>query len=350
MNEKHIHIVDDEEAGLRLDYVLGSLPALRSRSAASKLIDQGMVTVDGLNVSKKHLLSGGEVIEYETTEPVPMSFPIAEPIPLDIRFEDQWLLVISKQADLCCHPSPGHETGTLVNALVAHCGAANLGIMQGEDRPGLVHRLDKDTSGLMLAAKDNETQAALQAAIRAKDVDRRYLALVHGNIVPDSGLIDAPIARSRTVRIKMEISDRDNSRESTTTFKVLERFDAGRFDDGYTLLECRLHTGRTHQIRVHMDYIHHPCVGDQLYGFRRSKDEFELERQFLHSYYLDFEHPETGVHLRFLDPLPADLAQVLDALSDRSRGRTERGLEVFESLAGQRLDTDASTRYHRNDL
>ena len=350
MNEKHIHIVDEEHNGFRLDALLGSLPAFRSRSAASKLIDQGLVTVDGKPANKKHQVSEGEVIEYETSEPVPVSYPIAEPIPLDIRYEDEYLLVISKQADLCCHPSPGHETGTLVNALVAHCGAANLGILQGEDRPGLVHRLDKDTSGLMLAAKDNETQAALQAAIRDKVIDRRYLALVQGNIVPDSGLIDAPISRSRTVRTKMEISDRDGARESTTTFKVLERFEAGRFDDGYTLLECKLHTGRTHQIRVHMEYIQHPCVGDQLYGFRRSKDEFELERQFLHSFHLDFEHPYTREALHFLDPLPADLAAVLDALADRSRGRTARGQELFETLAGSRLDTQAATRYHHPDL
>ena len=193
-------------------------------------------------------------------------------------------------------------------------------------------RLDKDTTGLMLAAKTDEAQAALQDAIRIRSIDRRYLTLVHGNIAHDTGLVDAPIARAPKMRMRMEISDEVGARSSVTTFFVLERIDAERYDQGYTLLECKLYTGRTHQIRVHMAYIKHPCVGDQLYGARHEKADRGLTRQFLHSYSLDFEHPITGEHLHFIDSLPADLSDVYEGLSDRHHEQTQRGMNIQDVL------------------
>jgi len=259
--------------------------------------------------------------------------PVIEPerIPLDIRFEDDRILVISKQRGLVCHPSPGHPSHTLSHALVAHCGYENLGLLQGDDRPGIVHRLDMDTTGLMLAAKDDEAQGALQEAIRLRSVDRRYVTLVHGYIAPDTGLVDAPIARSTRDRLRMTVSE-DGGRQSVTTFSVLERFEAGRRDDGYTLLECKLFTGRTHQIRVHMNYIRHQVVGDPLYGRSGDAVNLGLDRQFLHSWRLVFTHPGTGQELEFIDPPTWELMEVLDGLKPSSMGRTARGEEVLTLL------------------
>lgn len=240
--------------------------------------------------------------------------------------------MLSKQRGLVCHPAPGHETHTLANALVEHCGPGHLGTLQGEDRPGIVHRLDMDTTGLMLAAKDDETQAALQDAIRLRSVDRRYLALVHGYIAPDTGLIDAPIARSSRDRLKMAVSDDPGARQSVTTFTVLERFEAGPRDEGYTLIECKLFTGRTHQIRVHMAYIHHPVVGDQLYGRAAQPADLGLDRQFLHSWSLRFAHPATGQAMEFEDPPTWELMEALESIGQTSMGRTPRGREVMERV------------------
>jgi 23S rRNA pseudouridine1911/1915/1917 synthase len=221
-----------------------------------------------------------------------------------------------------------------VHALLAH--ADDLGTMQGEERPGIVHRLDKDTSGLMMVAKSDRAQVALQEAIKVRSVDRRYLTLVHGWIAPDTGLIDAPLARDQRDRMRMSVSDRVDAKQSVTTFRVLERFDAGRHDDGFTLLECKLYTGRTHQIRVHMAYIKHPCVGDPVYGIGRLKADLDLERQFLHAYRLALDHPVSGEPLRFLDPPPEDLATRLAAIEDLSTGRTSAGDEVMALLANGR--------------
>ena len=229
-----------------------------------------------------------------------------------------------------------HEDGTLVNALIHHCGAGNLCSVQGEDdRLGIVHRLDRDTSGLMLAAKDDECGLALMEAIRARAVDRRYLALVHGVIAHDTGMVDAPIARSANERTRMAVRDVPSAREAVTTFRVLERFEHGAHDDGYTLVDCKLFTGRTHQIRVHMQYTKHPVVGDPVYDAHAPRDpeaQLGLERQFLHSFRLEFAHPATGEELSFLDGLPRDLCGALDAIAERSRGRTAAGDEVFALL------------------
>lgn len=324
------HVISDAEQGMRLDAVLGQLGFLPSRSAAARLIEEGFVTVDGAPAPKRYAVRSGERVEVEVPPREPSGL-VPEDIPLDIRYEDDDMIVLSKQPGLVVHPAHGHWSGTLVHALLAH--SEDLGMAQGEDRPGIVHRLDKDTSGLMMVAKSDEAQVALQEAIKVRSIDRRYLTLVHGWIAPDTGLIDAPIARDARDRTRMSISDRTEAKQSVTTFRVLERFDAGANDDGFTLLECKLYTGRTHQIRVHMAYIKHPCMGDQLYGPRRSKADLGLERQFLHAYRLELDHPITGERLFFIDPLPEDLASRLACVEDLSTGRTKAGREVADLLA-----------------
>lgn len=323
--ERQVHNVRADEAGMRLDVLLGQLDPLPSRAAAQRAIAEGRVRVNGEIVSKGYRPHAGDRIEVfldddESADLVP------EDIPLDIRFEDAHLIVLSKPAGLVVHPARGHATGTLVHALLAHTD--DLGTQAGEERPGIVHRLDKDTSGLMMVAKDDETQAALSDALKLRSVERRYVTLVHGYIAPDSGLIDAPLGRHPKDRVRMAVSDHGSAKQSVTTFRVLERFMAGVHDDGYTLVECKLYTGRTHQIRVHMQYIDHPVVGDPMYGRRRPKVDLGLDRQFLHAYRIAFEHPVTGERIDLLDPLPADLAGRLSNLGEYSMGRTEAGDEV----------------------
>jgi len=324
------HTVSAEESGERLDKLIADLGLAPSRSVAARLIAGGHVTVDGEPVAKSRSTRAADFIEIDMPPPE-QSDLIPEDIPLDVRFEDDHLIVLSKAAGMVVHPAHGHWSGTLVHALLAH--SEDLGGLQGDERPGIVHRLDKDTSGLMLVAKDDDTQRALQDEIRQRLVDRRYLALVHGVIVKDSGLIDAPIGRSKD-RLRMAITDAPSSRQAVTSFRVLERFEADYDDDGYTLVECKLQTGRTHQIRVHMEYIRHPVVGDPMYGRKRRGAELGLARQFLHSYRLSFTHPVTGETIELVDWLPHALAEALGAIADRSRGRTEAGREVF-ALAGR---------------
>lgn len=326
---------DSRDAGCRIDAVLAARGAYESRSAAAKACERGMVLANGKQVAKKYAVRSGDFIYYEIEERAPRVV-CGQDIPLDIRYEDEHLLVLSKQAGLVCHPSVDHYDGTLVNALINHCGYDHLCNVQGDDdRLGIVHRLDMDTSGLMLAAKTDEAGRALMESIQARSVDRHYLALVHGRIAHDTGMIDAPIARHATERLRMAIRDVDSARDALTTFQVLERFEAEKNDDGYTLIDCKLFTGRTHQIRVHMEYAHHPLVGDPLYTVHapRHRDaSLGLERQFLHSFHLGFDHPVTGEHLVFEDRLPVDLQAVLDALLPRSAGRTDAGKRLFTQL------------------
>ncbi len=324
------HTVSEDEAGERLDTLLAGLELVPSRAFAAKLIEREYVTVDGLPASKSDTAREGDFIEIELPLPEETDL-IPEEVPLDIRFEDEHLIVLSKPAGMVVHPAHGHWSGTLVHALLAH--TASLGSLQGEARPGIVHRLDKDTSGLMLVAKDDATQRALQDAIQQRLVDRRYLALAHGIVVPDTGFVDAPIGRAPKDRMKMAVSDASGSRQAVTSFRVLERFEADYEDDGYTLVECKLHTGRTHQVRVHLAYIRHPLVGDPLYGRKRRSAELGLERQFLHSYRLCFTHPITALPVDLIDPLPAELDSSLRGIAERSRGRTAAGEEVLEVLA-----------------
>ncbi|WP_417302947.1 RluA family pseudouridine synthase [Ellagibacter isourolithinifaciens] len=325
------------DAGERLDSLLAARACFASRSAAARAIESGNVFVNGANVVKKYAVAAGDVIVYQEEEEVEAGPVTGQPIDLDIRFEDDDLIVLSKQIGLVCHPSVDHADGTLVNALIYHCGADHLCNVQGEDdRLGIVHRLDRDTSGLMLAAKTDAAGYALMEDIRDRAVDRHYLVLVHGVIAPDTGMIDAPIARSANERTRMAVRDVPSARDAVTTFRVLERFEPRQHDDGYTLIDCKLFTGRTHQIRVHMQYAKHPLVGDPVYTANGPKDaraQLGLKRQFLHSFRIRFIHPETSEELEFADNLPRDLDEALRSLGDRSRGMTDAGWEVAALLA-----------------
>ena len=328
-------LVGPETDGMRLDAFLATGEGMPSRSACARLIEDGAVTINETPATSKSekVLLGDRVraLVEEPDAPVGPLRPNPE-IPLDIRFEDNHLIVLSKQLGLVCHPSPGHVDDTLANALVAHCGYEHLGMLQGEERPGIVHRLDMDTTGLMVAAKDDATQKALQDLIRMRVLDRRYVTLVHGYVAHDEGTIETGIARSTRDRIRMAVSDAPGAREAITTFRVLERFEAGRCDEGYTLMECHLYTGRTHQIRVHMRHIGHPLVGDQLYGRGDERVNRGLSRQFLHSWRIRFDHPVSGETIELADRLPDDLLYVLESLKETSMGRTAAGREICPQL------------------
>lgn len=330
----------------RLDAFLASLDGCPSRSACARLIEEGAVTINGtLATGKSEKVMLGDRVQARVVSSVQTGGRL-RPNPhifLDVRYEDDYLLVLAKQAGLVCHPSPGHEDDTLANALVARCGYEHLGLLQGEDRPGIVHRLDMDTSGLMLAAKDDGTQGMLQDLIRLRVLDRRYVTMVHGYVAPDEGTITTGIARSTRDRIRMTVTDDPLAREAITTFRTLERFEAGPRDEGYSLLECHLYTGRTHQIRVHMRHIGHPVVGDPLYGLstRKSKApnrDLGLTRQFLHSWHLMFEHPRTSESFEFADELPDDLCQAIERVQDRSMGRTIVGEEICPQLLARNTE------------
>ena len=328
-------LVGPESDGMRLDAFLASASDMPSRSACARLVEEGAVTINETPAtSKSERVLLGDRVRALVGEEQPQGGPLAPNpyIDLDVRFEDEHLIVLSKQAGLVCHPSPGHVDDTLANALVAHCGYAHLGMLQGEERPGIVHRLDMDTTGLMVAAKDDATQKALQDLIRLRVLDRRYVALVHGYVAHDEGTIETGIARSTRDRIRMAVSDAPGAREAITTFRVLERFEAGRRDDGYTLVECHLYTGRTHQIRVHMRHVGHQLVGDPLYGRGDERQNLGLSRQFLHSWHIRFDHPATGETIELADRLPEDLLDVLESLKESSMGRTAAGERICPEL------------------
>ncbi len=336
--------VEPRYDGMRIDSFLYESSCYPTRSKAVKFIEQGKVFLNGEQPTKKSLVEAGNFIVYEAFEEQDRVYLEPEDIPLDVVWEDPEMLVLNKQAGLICHPSPGHPGGTLSNALIYKYGRENLAHIQGDDRPGIVHRLDGDTSGLMLCAKNDDIGFLLQDEIRSRNVDRKYLCLVHGNIASDTGMIDAPIFRSERVRTRMQVSDKPQARSSVTTFKVLERFEAGLKDEGYSLIECKLFSGRTHQIRVHMEYIKHWCVGDPMYGNPGRADNLGLTRQFLHSWSLDFEHPRTGGTLSFRAPLPKDLQDTVAKLSDRRIGLTEHGWEVLgvmDEVLGNSAKTDS---------
>ena len=327
------HTVRGHEAGQRVDALITELGFVPSRSFGQRLIERGLVMVNGSMVRKHRVVRAGEWIEVHLPPPIETSLE-REDIPLDIRYEDEHMIVLSKPAGMVVHPTDQHHSGTLVHALLAH--SDDLGSLGGVERPGIVHRLDKDTTGLMLVAKNDEAQARLSDAIRIRSVDRRYAALVHGLIAPDTGIIDAPIGRHPKLRMRMAVSHESDARQAVTNFTVLERFESDYVsDDGYTLLECKLHTGRTHQIRVHMAYIDHMIVGDQQYGRHDQKRDLGLTRQFLHSYRLSLDHPITGEKVSLDEPVAPDLLRALDSIDDRSAGRTEVGRELGNILRGE---------------
>lgn len=321
MGRSVCNVAGNDSDGMRIDAFCASLGLYASRSAAARAIEEGMVLVNGRPVQKRYALKSGDAVVCELAEEAAITPLAGEAIPLDVRYEDDDVVVLSKQAGLICHPANEHRDGTLVNALIHRYGAEGLCNVQGEsDRLGIVHRLDGDTSGLMMAARTDIAGKLLMEAIARKEVDRRYLALVHGVIRPDTGLVDAPIERSRDDRTRMAVGDGPSARDAITTFTVLNRFEADGTDDGYTLVECKLYTGRTHQIRVHMQYIKHPIVGDPVYNAHGPKDarsQLGLGRQFLHSYRLSLVHPLTGEEMSFSDGLPHDLQTALDSISER---------------------------------
>jgi 23S rRNA pseudouridine1911/1915/1917 synthase len=297
--EKIEFTVPEEDAGTRLDVFVGRLPEVGSRSRAAALIAAGAVSVGGTPVPKSRLLTPGESVTLSVPEQ--SSFDIGSRMAVPVLFEDEWLLVVDKPAGMVVHPSRGHTSDTLVHALSDH------GLAGGEQgRPGIVHRLDKDTSGLLLVAKSAEAHRRLVGLMRRRAVERRYLALVHGSLGTDTGTIEAPVGRDPVRRTSMTVGGLA-AREATTHFEVLERF------ADLTLVEARLETGRTHQIRVHFSAIGHPVLGDPLYARR---DRFGLMRQFLHSHRLAFVHPFTGLDLAFEAPLPEELDTVLARLRE----------------------------------
>jgi 23S rRNA pseudouridine1911/1915/1917 synthase len=295
-------IVDDGQAGERIDkFVTESLEADTSRSQVQLWIRDGHVTVDGAAVKPNYKLAGGDRVVLVVPEPADADIR-PEPIPLDVVYEDGDVIMINKPRGLVVHPAPGHTSGTLVNALLHHC--RDLSGINGVLRPGIVHRIDKDTSGLLMAAKNDQAHIGLAAQLKEHTVQRKYIALVHGVVAHDHGTVDAPIGRDTYDRKMYTVTDK-NSKEAVTHFLVLERF------ADYTLLELKLETGRTHQIRVHMKFIGHPLVGDPMYG--RSKG-LTMDGQALHAAVLGFEHPRSGEHLLFEAPLPADMEHLLHVL------------------------------------
>lgn len=296
-------IIDKTNEGIRADVFIAGYDSKITRSRAQKLIEEGNAAVNGRAIKTSYRLCEGDALEY--TVPAATETEITpEDIPLDIVYEDKDMLVVNKPQGMVVHPAAGNYSGTLVNALMSYCGNSLSGI-NGELRPGILHRIDKNTSGLLLVAKSDRAHLGLSEQIKAHSLSREYLALVHGNIAADSGTIDAPIGRDSKDRKKMTITDK-NSRNAITHYFVLERF--GK----YTYIKCRLETGRTHQIRVHMSKNGHPIVGDDVYG--RKKEEFRLNGQLLHAYKVGFIHPVTGEYMEFERAVPKYFEDVLNRL------------------------------------
>jgi 23S rRNA pseudouridine1911/1915/1917 synthase len=293
-------------AGERLDRALALLTGW-SRAEVARLIDDGAVLIGGQPVAKSHRLEAGALVEL-LSEPPPERPPGPEPVPVDVRFADDDLVVVSKPAGLVVHPGAGHPGGTLVNGLLERF--PELAGVGDPARPGIVHRLDRDTSGLMLVARSPRAYDELVAALARRSIDRRYLALVWGRFDAPRGVIDAPIGRSPTRRTRMAV--RDEGRAARTAYEVRGEYD----DPTVSLVECRLETGRTHQLRVHLSAVGHAVVGDAAY--RGERPSVRLGRPFLHAYRLALAHPVTGRHLTFEDPPPAELASVLDGLEATS--------------------------------
>ncbi len=292
------------EAGKRLDTLVSELSGA-SRSKVQKLISTGHVLVNGAPARKNHALSAGEAVSWEIPPPEPEELK-PEDLPLDVVYEDEHLLVVNKPAHMVMYPGPGHESGTLLNALMArYPDIAGVG---GRGRPGVFHRLDRDTSGLVAVARTEAAYRAMVEEIKERRVQREYLALVVGSLPAETGTIDLPMGRSRGNRKRMAV-DRVAGRRAVSRFSVRERF-----GERFTLVEVGLETGRTHQIRVHFSHIGHPVAGDPEYSRGKSARSLGLDRQFLHARRLAFDHPVTGERLEFESGLPADLLRVLDEL------------------------------------
>lgn len=290
-----------EGAGTRADVFLAAKLGV-SRSNMQKLLEDGRVKRSEKIIKANYKVRAGEMFVVDIPEPAPIE-AVPENIPLDIIYEDDDVVVLNKARGMVVHPAPGNYTGTLVNALLYHC--SNLSGINSAIRPGIVHRLDKDTSGIMIVAKNDAAHISLSQQIQSKTAVRTYLAVVRGNIKTDSGTIETQIARDKTDRKKMAVV-KEGGRDAITDYEVLERF--GK----YTLVRCKLRTGRTHQIRVHMEYLGYPLVGDPKYS--PMKTPFGIKGQALHSHTLEFTHPRTGERMKFEAPLPEDMHKIITRL------------------------------------
>lgn len=298
--QKVEHIVLDNEKLERIDKVISNLDGDWSRTQVQQWIKDGQVLVNGQPVKTNYKCNLNDHIEISILEPERLDV-VPEEMDLDIYYEDSDVIVVNKPKGMVVHPAAGHITGTLVNGLMAHC--KDLSGINGVLRPGIVHRIDKDTSGLLMVAKNDRAHEHLVNQLVDKTVTRKYKALVHGNIGHDYGTIDAPIGRDPKDRQSMTVVE--NGKHAVTHFHVLERF------KDFTFIECRLETGRTHQIRVHMKYIGYPLAGDPKYGPRKT---LELNGQALHAAILGFTHPKTGEYLEFEAPLPSEFERLLEKL------------------------------------
>jgi 23S rRNA pseudouridine1911/1915/1917 synthase len=291
--------VDEELSDIRIDkYLIDKLNI--SRSKIQKLIESGNITVNGKLIKNSYIVRVDD--EIKINDKIDEELDIKpEKMDLDIYYEDDDLLVVNKPSGMVVHPALGHTSNTLVNGLLYHCNLSNNDI-----RPGIVHRIDKDTSGLLLVAKNDETHIKLSEMISNREVTREYIALVHGVIMHETATVDAPIGRDLTDRKKMAVTE-INSKSAVTHFKVLERL------NNATLIECKLDTGRTHQIRVHMSYIGYPIVNDPVYGHKKIINNYG---QMLHAKYLGFNHPRTNEYLEFDSPLPKEFIDILNTFKD----------------------------------
>ena len=294
-------IIVSDTSGIRIDsYIAGALKDL-SRSYIHKLIDDGQILVGDNKIKPNYKIKLNDVITINIPLPVELDVN-AEDIELNILYEDEDIIVVNKPQGMVVHPAAGNYSGTLVNALLKHCN--NLSGINGVMRPGIVHRIDKDTSGVLLVAKNDASHKNLAAQIKEHTVNRRYIALLEGVLKTNSGTIDGPIGRHHIDRKKMDVVQ--NGKSAVTHFKVIERF------KGYTLIEAKLETGRTHQIRVHLSHIGHAVVGDRVYGLKNQV--FDLKGQALHAVLLGFLHPKTGEYMEFNAPLPEYLEKLINHL------------------------------------
>lgn len=302
MDQERNYIIDNINVNKRLDKFLAQQNEEFSRSYIQKLVEDGMITVNGEPKKNSYSLQAEDEVRLVIPEPEEVDIK-AEEIPLKVIAEDEDIIVINKQSDLVVHPAPGHQQGTLVNALLYHCD--NLSGINGEIRPGIVHRLDKDTSGAIVAAKNDRAHRNLVKQFKERRTEKIYLALVEGNIKHNKAKIDAAIGRDPYNRKQMTVTKK-NSKQAVTKFEVLERF------GDYTWVRLKLQTGRTHQIRVHMKYIDNPVVGDRLYGY--NKQQLNVNRQLLHAYQLGFDHPQQDKWVEFTAEIPSDIKQTLEKL------------------------------------
>lgn len=300
MNQVNI-AVSEEQTSERLDKFLSTTEPEWSRTQVQQWVKDGLIEVNGKQVKANYKVQPGDQIKVEIPDPEVLDIE-AEPMDLDIYYEDADVLVVNKPRGMVVHPAPGHVSGTLVNGLMAHC--TDLSGINGVMRPGIVHRIDKDTSGLLMVAKNDMAHESLVNQLVAKTVTRKYTAVVHGIIQHDTGTIDAPIGRDKKDRQSMTVT-KESAKQAVTHFDVIERF------EDFTVVECRLETGRTHQIRVHMKYIGYPLAGDPKYGPRKTVD---FNGQLLHAGVLGFDHPRTGEYIEFTAPIPADMQAFIDSL------------------------------------